>query len=138
MSKRVVEKRMIQSGQTDVLIKPEKKVKEETTREKQVIIHCVFTSSQSDMGIRIWPTTFLIAKNIYHRSELVLAENIPLAPEWLNVPYGSTLTFTLIFSGLPDECRIFDLVEETSQPGGFVISNIERNEMDVYTVNFLS
>lgn len=135
MSKTVIKKQPVQSGRVDVLIKPKKKTREETTKEKQVIIHCVFTSSHGDMGIRIWPSTFLIAKDISHRSELVLAENIPLAPEWLNVPSGSCLNFTLIFSGLPDECRVFDLVEEIPQPGGFLVSNIERNGTDVYAIN---
>jgi len=134
MSKPVIKKQLIQSGQTDVLIRPKKKRQEETSQEKQVIIHCIFTSSEGDTGIRIWPTTFLIARDVSHRSELVLAENIPLAPDWLNVSHGSTLNFTLIFSGLPDECRIFDLVEEIPQPGAFTISNIRRNEMDVYVV----
>ncbi len=135
MPKSVSKKQLIKSGQVDILIKPKKKVKEETSLEKQVIIHCLFTSTQGDTGIRIWPTTFLIAKDVSHRSELVLAENIPLAPNWLNVPQGSTFNFTLIFSGLPDECRIFDLVEEVPQPGAFIISNIDRNGTDVYTIN---
>jgi len=135
MSKTVIKKQSVQSVEVGTLIKPEKKIREETTKEKQVIIHCAFTSSHGDIGIRIWPSTFLIAKDVSHRSELVLAENIPLAPEWLNVPGGSYLNFTLIFSGLPDECRVFDLVEEIPQPGGFFISNIERNGSDVYTIN---
>ena len=105
-------------------------------KEHQVIIHCIHTAGADGMYIRIWPTTFLIAKGVQHRSELVLAENIPMAPEWMNVPPGSTVQFSLIFTGLPKSCLFFDLVEEIPEPGAFLFPNIQRNESDVYTIHF--
>jgi hypothetical protein len=41
----------------------------------------------------------------------------------------------LIFEGLPKTCNAFDLIEQISQPGGFAVSGIPRNEKDVYHVN---
>ncbi len=105
-------------------------------QEHQVIIHCVHTAGSEGMYIRIWPTTFLIANDVQHRSELVLAENIPMAPEWMSVPPGSTIQFSLIFTGLPKSCLFFDLVEEIPEPGAFRFPNIQRNKSDVYTVQF--
>ncbi len=121
---------------TDVLIdtRSKKKLKTLPEQENQVIIHCMYTGTSEGMLIRIWPTTFLISRDIPHRSELVLAENIPLYPQWMNVPNGTTINFSLIFTGLPKSCQHFDLVEEIPKPGAFVISNIARNDTDVYTV----
>ncbi|MPN29566.1 hypothetical protein SDC9_177019 [bioreactor metagenome] len=42
--------------------------------------------------------------------------------------------FTLVFSGLPDECTTFDLIEEIPEEGGFFVPNIKRNGTDVYRV----
>ncbi len=112
-----------------------KKLKEQTQEEKQVIVHCHYTCTNPyGMYIRIWPSTYLIARDVAHRSELVHAENIPLAPEWMAVPPGAKSQFTLIFSGLPKDCQRFDLAEIIPQEGGFFVADIERNEMDVYEV----
>ncbi len=103
--------------------------------EKQVIIHCRYSCPNPfGMYIRIWSSTYLIAKDISHKSELVHAEKIPFAPDWMFVPPGTSNQFSLIFTGLPKGCQRFDLVEIIPQEGGFYISNIERNEMDVYAV----
>lgn len=112
-----------------------KKIKDAPQEEKQVIVHCHFTCTHPyGMYIRVWPSTYLIAKDILHRSELVHAENIPFAPDWINVPPGTTTQFTLIFTGLPKDCQRFDMVEMIPQEGGFFVADIERNEMDVYEV----
>jgi hypothetical protein len=110
-------------------------VKAIVQEEKQVIIHCRYICTNPyGMNIRIWPSTYLIAKDVAHKSELVHAENIPFAPAWMVVPQGSSNQFSLIFTGLPKACQKFDLVEVIPQEGGFYISNIERNQMDIYTV----
>ena len=112
-----------------------KKLKEQTQEEKQVIVHCHYTCTNPyGMYIRIWPSTYLIARDVAHRSELVHAENIPLAPDWMAVPPGAKSQFTLIFSGLPKDCQRFDLAEIIPQEGGFFVADIERNDMDVYEV----
>ena len=122
---------------TGTRIKPStrKKLKEQVQEEKQVIVHCHYSCTNPyGMYIRIWPSTYLIARDVQHRSELVHAENIPLAPEWMAVAPGTKSQFTLIFSGLPKDCQRFDLAEIIPQEGGFFVADIERNEMDVYEV----
>ena len=112
-----------------------KKLKEETREEKQVIVHCHYTCTNPyGMYIRIWPSTYLISKDVQHKSDLVHAENIPLAPDWMAVPPGARSQFTLIFTALPKDCQRFDLAEIIPQEGGFFVPNIERNELDVYEV----
>ena len=103
--------------------------------EKQVIVHCCFPASPSaDMLVRIWPSTFLIVDSLSHRSSLIHHENISLYPYWTEVPPMKDFWFTLVFSGLPKECKSFDLIEIIPQEGGFNVQNIKRNGTDVYKV----
>lgn len=103
--------------------------------EKQVIVHCCFEATPSpDMLIRIWSSTFLIDERLGHKSSLIHHENISLFPYWTEVPAMKDFWFTLIFSGLPKECKTFDLKEEIPQEGGFWIRDIKRNGTDVYKV----
>ena len=95
--------------------------------EKQVIIHCNYKGFGR---IRIWKTTFLVAKNLNHKSKLIHAENITLYPEW-TLKRG----FTLIFTGLPKNCKQFDFIEDIPEPGGWIVNNIERNKSDVYLID---
>jgi hypothetical protein len=99
----------------------------------QVTVHCSFVAGLSD-AIRIWPSTFLMCRHSGHRSQLLFAEGIPLAPQWLPVPAGNSIRFTLLFAGLPSHCVLFDLVEEIADLGGFHGPAILRNDMDVYRV----
>jgi len=69
----------------------------------QVVVHCFYKAGPFyGDKIRIWKTTFLL--------------------------YG----FTLIFSGLPKTCMMFDLIEQIQAPGAFEVKNITRNKSDVY------
>lgn len=103
--------------------------------EKQVIVHCCFPA-QVTWGnlIRIWQSTFLIDEELNHKSHLIHAENISLFPYWTEVTPGKDFWFTLIFSGLPKECRNFDLKEIIPEEGGFWVQKIKRNGTDVYRV----
>lgn len=103
--------------------------------DSHVYVHCYFNNSSQDMLIRIWKTTFLIDKTSGTKSQLVHAENISIAPTWTQVPVKQRYSFLLIFGSLPKSCKNFDLVEEISQPGGFFIGNISRNQTDVYHVD---
>ena len=103
--------------------------------DSHVYVHCYFNNTQEDMLIRIWKTTFLVDKSFGTKSQLIHAENISIAPVWTQVPIRQSYSFLLIFSGLPKSCTRFDLVEEISQPGGFFIGNISRNQTDVYHVD---
>ena len=99
----------------------------------QVTVHCSFVAGLSD-AIRIWPSTFLVCRHSGHRSQLLFAEGIPMAPTWMPVPAGNAIHFTLLFAGLPSHCVLFDLVEEIADLGGFHVPAILRNDMDVYRV----
>ncbi|MDP1623199.1 MAG: hypothetical protein Q8M08_12770 [Bacteroidales bacterium] len=104
--------------------------------EGMVILHCTY-NAETDGGIRIWISTFLIDKASGDRSKMHHAENISIAPEWTYVPEGKTYRFTLIFAPLPKSCEFFDLLEDIPQAGGFFIQNIKRNKSDVYNVVIL-
>lgn len=100
-----------------------------------VYVHCYFRNTYKDMLIRIWKTTVLIDKGSGSRSKLVHVENISLAPVWTQVPDGVTFNFLLIFNALPKSCAQFDLLEDISQPGGFYVEGIARNQTDVYHID---
>ena len=105
--------------------------------EGTVIVHCSFTAVVST-AIRIWSSTFLVDKVSGHKSKLRHAVNIPFALACLAVTSGTTARFTLIFSALPKDCKVFDLNEQVQTPDvrGFNAYNIKRNNSDVYTVAF--
>ena len=105
--------------------------------DSYVYVHCHFNNQWQDMLIRIWKATFLIDKGSPTKSGLVHAENISFAPQWTLIPDNQPFTFLLIFSGLPKSCKTFDLVEQISEPGGFYVTGIQRNETDVYHVDLV-
>lgn len=112
------------------------KVKEQSDIEKQVIVHCKFSSFYPfDTAIRIWPSTLLLDQNSEHKSILLHYENICQFPNWKLVRPFQKLEFTLIFSALPKSCEKFDLLEVIPETGGFEVKNIGRNKLDVYHVN---
>ena len=105
--------------------------------ESQVIVHCIISAPiYGDLGIRIWPTTYLYGDPGSHRSELVHFENISAYPQWQYVAQGQSSFFTLFFSGLPKSITSFDLIEEIPESMGFEILGVQRNESDVYYVRF--
>lgn len=106
-----------------------------TLEDSFVYVHCYFNNRWKDMLIRIWKTTYLVDKGSGSRSGLVHVENISLAPVWTLIPDGTTYSFLLIFSALPKTCQQFDLLEDIRQPGGFHITDIPRNETDVYHID---
>jgi len=116
-------------------IKLDKRLKDELLTEMleegTVIVHCSFTALFT-IGIRIWNSTVLIDKESGSRSRLLHILNIPIAPEWMLVPAGSTARFILIFATLPKTCVVFDLLEDIPESDGFFIQNIKRNKSDVY------
>lgn len=121
--KPVIAKELLESVQTKI------------DEEKQVIVHCCFPASPF-LGnlIRIWHSTYLFDNGSDHRSKLIHAENISVFPYWTPVPFMQDFWFTLIFSGLPKDCRSFDLKEIIPEEGGFSVKSIKRNSLDVYRV----
>ncbi|MEL6390337.1 MAG: hypothetical protein AAFQ02_09235 [Bacteroidota bacterium] len=111
-------------------------LKEVVAEQGQVVVHCVFRDSYGGSWIRIWSSTFLFDHFSDHRSTLVHAERITLYPQWTITRQGDNF-FTLIFTGLPDNCAMFDLVEDCNgSNGAFEVMNIHRNSSDVYYVQF--
>jgi hypothetical protein len=102
-----------------------------------IYVHCHFNNPEDGSLIRIWKTTFLVDSATGSRSQLVHAENISMAPQWTMIPGHATFSFLLVFETLPKSCKIFDLIEEIPQPGGFHVKNIHRNEKDVYHISIL-
>lgn len=118
-----------------IFIEPEFKAKlEENTKEKgQIIIHCTTNGGSSFFcKIRIWPETFLVPHESAQKAKLLYTENIAKYPEWQSIPFLQDHHFTLVFERLPDHCKNFDLVEVIPEEGGFIASNIQRNQSDVY------
>ncbi len=109
----------------------------ELMNDSYVYVHCHFENRWEDMLIRIWRTTFLIDRTSASRSQLIHAENITYAPQWTLIPDRQSFSFLLIFSGLPKSSLQFDMIEEISEPGGFSVTNIQRNESDVYAVDLI-
>lgn len=121
--KPVIVKELLESLQTKI------------EEEKQVIVHCCFPASPF-LGnlIRIWQSTYLFDNQSEHKSKLIHVENITMSPNWTVVPFMKDFWFTLIFSGLPKDCKSFDLKEVIPEEGGFYVNSIKRNSMDVYRV----
>jgi hypothetical protein len=107
----------------------------ELMNDSYVYVHCHFDNKWQDMLIRIWKTTYLLDRHSSGKAELIHAENITYAPLWTLIPDKQPFTFLLIFTGLPKSCKVFDLLEQISEPGGFHVGNIVRNEKDVYHVD---
>ncbi len=124
----------------NALVAPEKEIATEVEQvtdflnESYVYVHCHLPHVEPGMLVRIWKTTFLRDCDSPGKSELVHAENISYAPQWTMIGDATSFSFLLIFSALPKSCTRFDLVEEIPQPGGFHVTNIQRNKTDVYNV----
>lgn len=107
---------------------------QQTEVKGQVIVHVFCPPQPEEYAIRVWRTTYLVSRTSSHKSRLLHAENISLAPEWKEVKANSPYNFTLIFEALPKDTLLFDLTEIIPQPGGFYYPNLLRNERDVYDI----
>ncbi len=103
--------------------------------EAQVTLHIRYQSKEYGNKIRIWPTTFLLPEQGGKRGRLVAANNICLSPEWLHLPIGAEHLFSLLFTGLPEDCKKFHLWEDIPGQDGFFLKDIERNATDVYQIS---
>lgn len=103
--------------------------------ESQVILHCCIKSDLFlEEKIRIWSSTYLVDRKSEHVSKLIHFDNISLFPDWTDIPFGKDYWFTLVFSGLPKDCKVFDFIELIPQNGGFFREGIRRNSSDVYKI----
>lgn len=119
-------------------ISPEilKELNEFTVEKGQVVVHGLTKRTNEIQFIRIWPTTYLFDLHSDHISELVYFEKITGFPSWTEIPPDRDYHFTLIFEGLPKSCKVFDLAEVIPQSNGFYVPSINRNEQDVYYLDF--
>ena len=107
---------------------------QQTEEIGQVIVHVTFPPCPNDFNLRIWRSTYLVSRTSSHKSRLLHAENISVAPVWTTVQAGKHHQFTLLFEALPKDVFIFDLAEIIPQPGGFFYASIVRNKTDVYSI----
>lgn len=107
-----------------------------TADQGQVIVHGICKTKIEASFIRIWPTTYLFDHHSTHVSELVHFSGISGFPIWTKIEANATMSFTLIFTGLPSTCKVFDLQEVIPQSHGFYVPAIVRNEKDVYYLDF--
>jgi len=107
---------------------------QQTEESGQVTVHVTYPPANHEILLRIWRSTFLISRTSSHKSRLLHAENISIAPVWTPVKAGVNFNFTLIFEALPKDVFVFDLAELIPQSGGFFYSSIVRNSEDVYRI----
>ena len=101
--------------------------------EAQVTVHISFTNyTIENQLLRVWKSTYLFPEESANKSILLHFYNISFYPKFMTVAPGKSITFTLIFSALPKECKRFDLREIIPEPGGFHFKSIKRNATDVY------
>ena len=130
--------------EVEVLPKPDleldqnllQQAKEYPQLEQQIVLHCSFQHTPFfNPSIRIWKNTYLKPKGSTQVFRMLNAFNISIYPEWTKVKYQGIHEFTLIFEGLPKDCKTFDLIEDIPEDGGFYVPNIRRNSSDIYLVN---
>lgn len=123
-------------GVLEEIVEPEliAKFARQVEEKAYVIVHLVFKSEMDWYSVRVWPTTYLISGTTQHRSKLMHAENISIAPKWTEIPAGKRHACSLYFEGLPRNVTLFDLAEIIPEPGGFLFKNIMRNKSDVYMI----
>ncbi len=126
---------IIEKPKVEISSKLMEELEHQINEAGQVVVHCFYQAS-SFYGdkIRIWKTTYLFDHHSSHRSEMVHTHNISLYPIWTTLMPNQLYSFTLIFSGLPKTCTLFDLVEQIPASGAFELRNIKRNKTDVYYV----
>lgn len=106
--------------------------------ERFVILHC-YIQVIGHIQLRIWPTTYLI-EECEVKSMLLHAFNISYPPDWTShFLFHGEFRFTLIFEGLPPDCKSFYMEELCVTDGQrFYTEQIKRNATDVYHVRIHS
>jgi hypothetical protein len=105
--------------------------------ESQTVLHCNYVSKRKyphGGWVNIFPTTYLV--NNDQVLPLLHAENIPIAPNYhlFNKP-SELKQFTLYFPAIPKDWKQFSMVEKCKGDGGFIVKNIQRNNIGVYEVS---
>lgn len=119
-----------------IKIAPELLEQINSEEEKQVIVHAKAKGIPNFHSIRVWPTIYLIPKGSNYKCKLIQHYNIVLYPNWQPIGPTGQHSFTLIFQGLPTDCKVFDIKEIIPDKGAFEAFNINRNNSDVYYITF--
>ncbi|MFW5804792.1 MAG: hypothetical protein ACOCWG_06135 [bacterium] len=133
MSEKIIEP-IIKPPKIEVDKKLLEDIKEQTDKEKQVIVHCYFIVPFMCSSIRIRHETYLKSKDGSFISSLITAIKIAIYPDWSFVRSGMLAEFTLCFSGFSDDSdnRTFTVFEDVGEHG-FRSPPILKNDSDVYT-----
>lgn len=105
------------------------------SKNSDVVLFCRIVGGKNDEKIRIWDNTYLLDKQSNFKSYLKHSEGITIYPEWTTLRKEETLKFKLYFEKLPSDCRMFDLIEDIPESGGFYVKDIARNQTDRYTID---
>lgn len=120
----------------DIEITTIQQLNEQWVKERQTIVHCSYVSKRKYINggwINIHPNTYLV--HSADKLQLLHAENIPLAPAiHVFTRVGEPLQFTLIFPAIPKDWKSFSLVEKCNSSNGFIIHDIQRNNVGLYEV----
>jgi hypothetical protein len=99
--------------------------------ESQVTVKFMVAPFSADL-IRVWKSTYIKPNNSDEVYKLIDKFNIAFFPKWTKIDVCKITWFTLVFEGLPKNCKSFDLIEDALEDGGFHFKNIKRNANDVY------
>ena len=94
--------------------------------QKKVIIHGIARGFQK---IQLQKYTAITCYKNQYECTLLFHLGIPIYPEFLE---DENIRFTLVFEGLPDNCKSFHL-QSFPESGCWKSYDFERNEDDVYT-----
>jgi hypothetical protein len=102
----------------------------------RTFIHCTFTSQTEyvDGGwLNIFPTTYLVNREIGKKQRMEFALDIPVSPKChFFRRLNEQIRFTLIFPKLPADWQTFTLIEESERENPLVNFDIKRNKFGVY------
>jgi hypothetical protein len=103
-----------------------------TVFEEQQVTIRYFTE---DYSLTFEPhQTFLQCRQTGHRSQLLYSFDIRLHSD--SSHFEGAPSCLLIFDGLPQACKAFDLLEITPRERNVLRTNIPRNAVDVYSITF--
>ena len=105
--------------------------------EKQVIVHCGFQNNYLIGNlVRIWRTTFWWINLQGTEANFYSGKISRCFPYWTEVPVKE-YWFTLIFLDCLKIVNSLISWKKFRKEGGFLVTDIDRNESDVYTIKLI-
>jgi hypothetical protein len=103
--------------------------------EAQVTLHIKFPTADWLAKMVDWPTTFLLPEDGFQKSRLVALSTIASPSELREFATGINSSFSMVFTGLPEDCKSFYFWQDIYHSNGFYLKHIDRNETDVYQIS---